>query len=143
MDGKWLTRAQAAECLGTGTGTVHKLCTQGLLEQRPPGSDVPGLCGCGCGNPAPIARWSDATRGRVGGQPIKFIHGHNNRTFVSAASVARMKAIRDARRAVTAAQRQLAVLAASGDRTGLLAATAELAQRKADLLVAEMGDDDG
>lgn len=37
------------------------------------------LCECGCGNPAPIATNTDATRGRIKGQPLKFIHGHSQR----------------------------------------------------------------
>lgn len=37
------------------------------------------LCECGCGNPAPIARWNDRGRGHIKGQPIRFIHGHHNR----------------------------------------------------------------
>lgn len=37
------------------------------------------LCECGCGNPAPVARWSDASRGLVKGCPRKFIKGHNRR----------------------------------------------------------------
>lgn len=36
------------------------------------------LCECGCGEPAPLARQTDAKRGYVKGQPIRFIAGHNN-----------------------------------------------------------------
>lgn len=36
-----------------------------------------GLCGCGCGNLAPIAHRNRALRGHVQGQPLRFIHGHN------------------------------------------------------------------
>jgi hypothetical protein len=38
-----------------------------------------GLCECGCGKPAPLARQSDRTKGWVRGQPMKFISGHNIR----------------------------------------------------------------
>lgn len=38
------------------------------------------LCGCGCGEPAPIAKKSDRTRGWVSGRPLKFIQGHSLRT---------------------------------------------------------------
>ncbi len=37
------------------------------------------LCECGCGQPAPIARFSDASKGLIGGQPQRFINGHNRR----------------------------------------------------------------
>lgn len=38
-----------------------------------------GLCQCGCGQRTAIARWNDTLRGRVKGQPSRFIHGHNGR----------------------------------------------------------------
>lgn len=37
------------------------------------------LCECGCGHPAPIASSSDKKRGRVKGEPLRFIRGHNPR----------------------------------------------------------------
>ena len=37
------------------------------------------LCECGCGQPAPIAKWNNERRGHVKGQPIRFIPGHHNR----------------------------------------------------------------
>lgn len=36
-----------------------------------------GLCECGCGRPAPIAKRSDAHRGAVKGKPRRFIQGHS------------------------------------------------------------------
>jgi hypothetical protein len=39
-----------------------------------------GLCGCGCGQPAPIAKATKARLGHVKGQPTRFIHGHHART---------------------------------------------------------------
>lgn len=36
------------------------------------------LCECGCGNPAPIAKYTDGRRGTVKGQPLRFISGHND-----------------------------------------------------------------
>lgn len=38
-----------------------------------------GLCQCGCGQPAPIAKRTVTSRGRFKGQPLRFIHGHNTR----------------------------------------------------------------
>lgn len=37
------------------------------------------LCECGCGQAAPIAKFSDVTKGLIGGQPMRFIRGHNRR----------------------------------------------------------------
>ena len=36
------------------------------------------LCECGCGKPAPIAKRNKKSVGWVKGEPIRFIHGHNN-----------------------------------------------------------------
>jgi hypothetical protein len=38
-----------------------------------------GLCQCGCGEPAPLAKANHARRGVVKGQPQRFIKGHNHR----------------------------------------------------------------
>lgn len=37
-----------------------------------------GLCQCGCGQPAPIAARTVRSRGRIKGQPMRFIRGHNS-----------------------------------------------------------------
>ena len=37
-----------------------------------------GLCQCGCGQPAPIAKRTVSSRGRFKGQPMKYIRGHNS-----------------------------------------------------------------
>jgi hypothetical protein len=37
------------------------------------------LCECGCGQPAPIAHYTNKPMGYFKGQPIRFIHGHNAR----------------------------------------------------------------
>jgi len=37
------------------------------------------LCQCGCGLPAPLAKYSVARRGWVKGQPVRFIVGHQGR----------------------------------------------------------------
>ena len=36
-----------------------------------------GLCGCGCGQPAPIAKQTDVRRGHIKGECLRFISGHN------------------------------------------------------------------
>lgn len=38
-----------------------------------------GLCQCGCGQPAPIAKGTSRRDGHVKGQPMRFIHGHGSR----------------------------------------------------------------
>lgn len=38
-----------------------------------------GLCECGCGEPAPIAKRTDSIKGWKKGQPIRFIKGHQSR----------------------------------------------------------------
>ena len=40
-----------------------------------------GLCMCGCGQKTTIARHNDASSGRVKGQPIRFINGHQSRVL--------------------------------------------------------------
>lgn len=35
-----------------------------------------GLCQCGCGNPAPVAKMTNTRLGHVKGEPVKFILGH-------------------------------------------------------------------
>lgn len=39
----------------------------------------PKLCECGCGEPAPIARMTNAALGYVKGRPMRFVNGHQNR----------------------------------------------------------------
>ena len=41
-------------------------------------SDSIKLCECGCGKPAPIAKYSDKRWGCVKGEPLRFILGHNH-----------------------------------------------------------------
>ena len=38
---------------------------------------VPGLCQCGCGQPAPVAKRNDATHNMVKGQPLRYIANHH------------------------------------------------------------------
>ncbi len=45
------------------------------------GSDSVKLCECGCGKPAPIATQTAAKFGRIKGQPMRFIVGHNGRVM--------------------------------------------------------------
>lgn len=44
------------------------------------GPNPSGLCLCGCGHRAPIASRSLGRLGHVKGEPIQFIHGHENRS---------------------------------------------------------------
>lgn len=44
-------------------------------------NNTPRLCECGCGNPAPVAINTNAKRGWVKGQPVRFISGHNGRKY--------------------------------------------------------------
>lgn len=37
------------------------------------------LCECGCGQPAPIARQTNATFGYIKGQPMRFLRGHGTK----------------------------------------------------------------
>ena len=41
--------------------------------------DSQKVCGCGCGLPTSISKWSDKRRGLVKGQPNRFLKGHRNR----------------------------------------------------------------
>jgi len=45
-----------------------------------------GLCGCGCGLPAPIAKYTCRRDGYVKGQPTRFIHNHHTRLQSQATS---------------------------------------------------------
>lgn len=38
------------------------------------------LCECGCGEPAPIAKWTDTRWGAVKGEPQRYVRGHHMRT---------------------------------------------------------------
>lgn len=49
--------------------------TRGVPEQGPNPS---GLCMCGCGQPAPIAKETSTRNGYVKGQPVRFIYGHQS-----------------------------------------------------------------
>ncbi len=50
------------------------------------GPNSGGLCMCGCGKPAPIAKASDPRWGHVFGKPKRFIHGHHARTRIGESS---------------------------------------------------------
>jgi hypothetical protein len=38
-----------------------------------------GLCMCGCGEQAPLAKKPDKRKGHVRGQSVRFVNGHNTR----------------------------------------------------------------
>lgn len=54
-----------------------------MAETRSPAEKQPSaeikLCECGCGQPAPIATYTNRRRGYVRGRPRRFIHGHHRR----------------------------------------------------------------
>lgn len=41
----------------------------------------PGLCLCGCGEPAPLGKENRPSRGLKRGQPLRFISGHSSTPF--------------------------------------------------------------
>lgn len=54
----------------------------GDAREAPPPIQPPnpsGLCMCGCGEPAPIARQTERRKGLVAGHPMRFISGHNSK----------------------------------------------------------------
>ena len=45
-------------------------------------SNIPyGFCQCGCGKKPPLAKKTRSEHGRVKGNPIRFINGHNGRKY--------------------------------------------------------------
>lgn len=72
----------------------------GGLTLEPPNPS--GLCQCGCGQPAPLARQNHTKMGYVKGQPVRFIAGHNNKTpeHRELASRARREAARKIRESI-------------------------------------------
>lgn len=42
-----------------------------------------GFCRCGCGEAAPIPRWSDKSRGWISGVPLEYCKGHSVRIMTS------------------------------------------------------------
>jgi hypothetical protein len=53
---------------GTLTGT----------PARPEPGPLPGDCECGCGQKTQLAAKTDSRYGRVKGQPMRFLNGHNS-----------------------------------------------------------------
>ncbi len=57
------------------------------------------LCECGCGEPAPIAQRTERSKGRVRGQPQRFLRGHHRRATrerVEGARFGRLLVLREA-----------------------------------------------
>lgn len=50
-----------------------------MPEASTPTRASSGLCECGCGDPAPVAKYNRVSDGSVKGQPKRFIHGHHVR----------------------------------------------------------------
>lgn len=96
-----VTQQQLADEYGVTQGTVwHIIVGKKWTEpdqpyspvvelERPPvrrsfTSDT--LCECGCGRFTQIARITRTEKGHVKGQPLRFIHGHNRKTALRAAT---------------------------------------------------------
>lgn len=43
-----------------------------------------GYCHCGCGKETAVSKYTDSTEGRVKGQPVKYVRGHNSAILSSA-----------------------------------------------------------
>lgn len=46
------------------------------------------MCKCGCGQPAPLAPYTDRRYGYVKGQPVNYIRGHSSRKYAHGATCA-------------------------------------------------------
>lgn len=66
-----LSKSTPHRCSGRGHGIKGVSLTQQESSRK--------LCECGCGNLAPIANCSDARRGWIKGQPLRFCLGHHHR----------------------------------------------------------------
>jgi DNA-binding CsgD family transcriptional regulator/DNA-binding Xre family transcriptional regulator len=59
-----------------------------VIKQQEKRANLPepnpsGLCMCGCGQPAPIARYTSTSQGWVKGKPILYIQGHSHRLLTA------------------------------------------------------------
>jgi len=64
----------------------------------PSANKMDGMCECGCGEPAPIARRTDSRCGIVKGQPQRFILGHANRGRTKVQKLAEKEEKREGKR---------------------------------------------
>lgn len=62
---------------------ANKAMREGMRKHIPP-ENPSGLCMCGCGQPAPLATETKTARGRVAGQPMRYILGHHARGVTGA-----------------------------------------------------------
>jgi hypothetical protein len=53
------------------------------LEQAPSDETAIADCECGCGDPAPIAKRTNKSRGQICGRPVRFIKGHSLRGVIN------------------------------------------------------------
>lgn len=91
-----INRSARHQSLVTRTGWVknHKpgvpkiTAAQAQLEGWFTPNKLGGLCECGCGDPAPIARRSARRENKVAGEPMHFIKGHAIRLPENAGAVA-------------------------------------------------------
>lgn len=65
----------SSEVVGADQWTIEKKPVTPTRYER----GVVKLCECGCGQPAPIAKKTDSSNGRVAGKPQRFIKGHQFR----------------------------------------------------------------
>lgn len=68
-------RSKTGLCRSCGVS----IAKSGIDGRSEPGPNPSGLCMCGCGEPAPLARWNRATKGEIAGKPLRYIPGHKSR----------------------------------------------------------------
>ena len=72
--GKAVSRPDVMRC--HSCARTHRYAEERKLMTPP---NPTGLCMCGCGQPAPIAKQSNRKTGWVKGQPLRWIKGHEHR----------------------------------------------------------------
>jgi hypothetical protein len=62
----------------TGSAERHPAALRNAVNYET-GPNPSGLCMCGCGAATTIAKWTQSSKGTVGGFPRQYVPGHNNR----------------------------------------------------------------
>lgn len=79
------TQMEVAEIHGVAKSLAHRVARGKCWGHLPIPERVPrhgpGLCGCGCGRRAPIAKMTNRRLGHVKGQPTRFLRGHSGRVM--------------------------------------------------------------